>query len=221
MSNSMFNSRNARSPSSYSRETPEEILETAISQIRTAFTQRMRGLESEVTELNLIVKERDNKLMDANNVIKRLEAELNDQNTKIRLLQEEKTKAQQETYESTQTVRKLRVEMSKLQAFKKAIIDSFDGDDIIMKTGHLSGRISPLRDSTSLSSTSRPLGSPYRPPEPLLDDSKPTHPSPDKTLYNKSNIPTTSPRHSPQNKRSISPTPLTTSQLNTNLLLTS
>lgn len=45
--------------------------------------------------MNLIVKERDNKLLDANNIIKRLEAELNDQNTKIRILQEEKAKAQQ------------------------------------------------------------------------------------------------------------------------------
>eukprot|EP00002_Diphylleia_rotans_P029920 TRINITY_DN6115_c0_g1_i1.p1 TRINITY_DN6115_c0_g1~~TRINITY_DN6115_c0_g1_i1.p1 ORF type:complete len:332 (-),score=83.40 TRINITY_DN6115_c0_g1_i1:281-1276(-) len=108
---------------------PEDQLEAAFRLVRAAFRKKAAVLESELNAKKTELQDKDSEIAGYIRRINKLESELQEQKDKSNQALDDLSRITNENLELNQTVRKLRKDLSKLQSFKKAILETLTDED--------------------------------------------------------------------------------------------
>ena len=129
-------------------------------------------MEGECGSLRQVLREKDSQIEDLQRRILHLEVEFQESVEKQQTLMEEKNKLVNDNLEITQDLRKTKKDLSKLHAFKKAIMNTFEEGDNSDTRGNMSALSEALTGTSPKSSYRSPKAMaqsvPLPPRDPLL-----------------------------------------------------
>eukprot|EP01113_Clastostelium_recurvatum_P041055 TRINITY_DN6471_c0_g1_i3.p1 TRINITY_DN6471_c0_g1~~TRINITY_DN6471_c0_g1_i3.p1 ORF type:complete len:172 (-),score=17.71 TRINITY_DN6471_c0_g1_i3:25-498(-) len=128
----------------------DDQFEFGLRAVKAAYRQRSEQLESTVTSLKLLLKDRDTTIEEFKRRETALEGDVEKLRTKHEASEHDKAVLSREQEGLEHTIQELRKDIEKLMAFKRAILSTVDekGDEPLSVTTSNARRISPRPEPT-------------------------------------------------------------------------